>query len=122
MCRSWCKVPKLILQKTLSAPGVKSYTKAIDNPDDDFNLEDFEVESEDSRGRDLAQKKAKGVLSKSVGSAGAKLSPYKAHAYNSLIARANYLSPDRPDISFCVKELARTWLTLMRLIGSDCAG
>ena len=31
-----------------------------------------------------------------------------AGAYRSLVARLNYLAADRPDISFAVKELART--------------
>ena len=43
--------------------------------------------------------------------------------YRGLVARANYMSLDRPDISFCVKELARKmsnpnvldWQRLVRL-------
>ena len=29
------------------------------------------------------------------------------HLYRALVARANYLSPDRPDIAFAAKELAK---------------
>ena len=32
----------------------------------------------------------------------------EATSYRALVARCNYLSPDRPDISFSVKELARS--------------
>ena len=51
------------------------------------------------------------------------LSSERTSAYRALVARANYLSPDRPDIAFSVKELARSmsspcgsdWLKLKRL-------
>ena len=47
----------------------------------------------------------------------------QATRYRALIARCNYLSPDRPDVSFAVKELARNmanprrgdWTRLKRL-------
>ena len=47
----------------------------------------------------------------------------QATQYRALVARCNYLSPDRPDISFSVKELARSmanprqgdWVRLKRL-------
>ena len=35
------------------------------------------------------------------------LSDNEATKYRAVIARCNYLSPDRPDISYAVKELAR---------------
>ena len=37
-----------------------------------------------------------------------KLSEHKHAVYRALVARANYISPDRPDIAFAVKELARS--------------
>ena len=51
------------------------------------------------------------------------LSEEEASKYRALVARYNYLSPDRPDISYSVKELARymsaptkgNWLQLKRL-------
>ena len=35
------------------------------------------------------------------------LDEQRSYAYRALVARANYLAPDRPDIAFAVKELAR---------------
>ena len=51
------------------------------------------------------------------------LEPRQETAYRALVARANYMSPDRPDISHAVKELARNmskpttgdWAKLKRL-------
>merc|ERR1739836_281449 len=37
-----------------------------------------------------------------------KLDDHKHSVYRALVARANYLAPDRPDIAFAVKELARS--------------
>merc|ERR1711884_197451 len=37
-----------------------------------------------------------------------KLDEQKHAIYRAITARANYLSPDRPDIAFVVKELARS--------------
>ena len=47
----------------------------------------------------------------------------EATSYGAIVARCNYLSPDRPDIAFAVKELARStsqptrgdWAKLKRL-------
>ena len=36
------------------------------------------------------------------------LPPYDESKYRALVARANYISPDRPDVSFAVKELAKS--------------
>ena len=52
-----------------------------------------------------------------------KLDAEMASRYRALVARCNYLSPDRPDIAYSVKELARSmsdpnrgnWLQLKRL-------
>ena len=64
---------------------------------------------------DLGLKEAKGVVApgnKEEGTTSAdhedKLAPIKATEYRAITARLNYLSPDRPDISFAVKELARS--------------
>ena len=51
------------------------------------------------------------------------LDEQRSYAYRALVARANYLAPDRPDIAFAVKELARAmskpdegdWCRLRRL-------
>ena len=51
------------------------------------------------------------------------LEPEQASLYRAITARCNYISPDRPDISYTVKELARRmskptrgdWLKLKRL-------
>ena len=51
------------------------------------------------------------------------LSDEKRTAYRAIVARANYLSPDRPDIAYSAKELARgtstptdgDWCRLKRL-------
>lgn len=53
----------------------------------------------------------------------AKLSREEASQYRALVARCNYLGPDRPDIAYVVKELARgmaeptrgNWMQLKRL-------
>lgn len=37
-----------------------------------------------------------------------KLGEQKHAIYRALVARANYMSPDRPDIAFAVKELSRS--------------
>ena len=65
--------------------------------------------------QDLGLKDAKGVVATGTKEEGMtkpdheeKLQPYKATEYRAITARLNYLSSDRPDISFAVKELARS--------------
>ena len=65
--------------------------------------------------KELDLTKAKGVCSPGTKDEGTTkegkddlLPPDQAYVYLSLVARLNYLAPDRPDIAFSVKELART--------------
>ena len=63
----------------------------------------------------LGLKDAKGVVTPGTKDEGTtkenrddKLDEAQAYKYKSLVARLNYLAPDRPDIAFSVKELARS--------------
>ena len=72
---------------------------------------------------DMLHKKSKGTLGKDKRDAEGLLPADQTTQYRAVIARANFISPDRPDITYAVKELARSmaaptlkdWEALKRL-------
>ena len=91
--------------KTLSTPGVNVYVK--DGVYVEWSEEDEQAEDQESKARDLHHRKTKRLLTKSVGDRGGKLDEEGVRAYRRITARAHDLAPDRPDIGFTVKDLAR---------------
>ena len=71
-----------------------------------------EEETEDQKEEDIKRRRSRGALDKTMkntsdASRGEHLPPSQATKYRSLVARANYLTADRADLMFAVKELAR---------------
>ena len=87
-------------EKTLVVPGARRYDAKGDCMD--------EVESKEEKFQDLMENTA-GARNPGLGSANSSkpLSPDMVTRFRAVIARANFIVPDREDIGFSVKELAR---------------
>ena len=99
----------LIHPKTRSAPGVKVHEQNVgeDWAQDMAYEEGIVEEPEDLRASDLINRRSKGLSQKSVGAISELLDAVGVKTCKSIIARANYLCPERPDVCYIVKELAR---------------
>ena len=61
--------------------------------------------------RDDAAKASELNDEKNTEKTGTPLAPWEASEYRGLAARANYLSQDRPEVQYAVKEIARRMAT-----------
>ena len=92
--------------KPLQAPGAKVYTR--DGRADGFR------ESTQAREEDIVKKQVARRLGKEKPPVSTPVPPAQASTYRAVVARGNYIVPDRPDLAFALKGLAR------KIANPDC--
>ena len=65
------------------------------------------TETNEDKTKDIAKNKSAGLLGKLKFTPKGRLNPERTKQYRSLVATLNYLIPERPDLAYATKELAR---------------